>query len=424
MKVLIVGSGGREHAIAVSVLKSPKVNHIYCAPGNAGIGQIAECVPIGAMEFDKLVAFAKEKQIDLTIVGMDDPLVGGLVDEFEAAGLRIFGPRKNAAILEGSKAFSKDLMKKYQIPTAAYETFDDADKALAYLETADFPIVLKADGLALGKGVLICQSLEEAKEGVRSIMLDKQFGTAGNRMVIEEFMTGREVSVLSYVDGKTIKTMTSAQDHKRAQDGDQGLNTGGMGTFSPSPFYTEEIDTFCQEHIYQATVDAMAAEGRAFQGIIFFGLMLTPKGPKVLEYNARFGDPEAQVVLPRMKTDIIDVMEACIDGTLDAIDLQFENNAAVCVVLASEGYPVQYDKGLEIKGLEQFEGKEGYYCFHAGTKLDKNGKFVTNGGRVLGVTAKGADLIEARANAYTATAWIDFDNKYMRHDIGKAIDEA
>ncbi len=424
MKVLIVGSGGREHAIAVSVLKSPKVNHIYCAPGNAGIGQIAECVPIGAMEFDKLVAFAKEKQIDLTIVGMDDPLVGGLVDEFEAAGLRIFGPRKNAAILEGSKAFSKDLMKKYQIPTAAYETFDDADKALAYLETADFPIVLKADGLALGKGVLICQSLEEAKEGVRSIMLDKQFGTAGNRMVIEEFMTGREVSVLSYVDGKTIKTMTSAQDHKRAQDGDQGLNTGGMGTFSPSPFYTEEIDTFCQEHIYQATVDAMAAEGRAFQGIIFFGLMLTPKGPKVLEYNARFGDPEAQVVLPRMKTDIIDVMEACIDGTLDAIDLQFENNAAVCVVLASEGYPVQYDKGLEIKGLEQFEGKEGYYCFHAGTKLDKNGKFVTNGGRVLGVTAKGADLIEARANAYIATAWIDFDNKYMRHDIGKAIDEA
>lgn len=424
MKVLIVGSGGREHAIAVSVLKSPKVNHIYCAPGNAGIGQIAECVPIGAMEFDKLVAFAKEKQIDLTIVGMDDPLVGGLVDEFEAAGLRIFGPRKNAAILEGSKAFSKDLMKKYQIPTAAYETFDDADKALAYLETADFPIVLKADGLALGKGVLICQSLEEAKEGVRSIMLDKQFGTAGNRMVIEEFMTGREVSVLSYVDGKTIKTMTSAQDHKRAQDGDQGLNTGGMGTFSPSPFYTEEIDTFCQEHIYQATVDAMAAEGRAFQGIIFFGLMLTPKGPKVLEYNARFGDPEAQVVLPRMKTDIIDVMEACIDGTLDAIDLQFENNAAVCVVLVSEGYPVQYDKGLEIKGLEQFEGKEGYYCFHAGTKLDKNGKFVTNGGRVLGVTAKGADLIEARANAYIATAWIDFDNKYMRHDIGKAIDEA
>lgn len=424
MKVLIVGSGGREHAIAASVLKSPKVDQIYCAPGNAGIGQIAECVPIGAMEFDKLVAFAKEKQIDLTIVGMDDPLVGGLVDAFEEAGLRVFGPRKNAAILEGSKAFSKDLMKKYQIPTAAYETFDDADKALAYLETADFPIVLKADGLALGKGVLICQSLAEAKEGVRTIMLDKQFGTAGNRMVIEEFMTGREVSVLSYVDGKTIKTMTSAQDHKRAQDGDQGLNTGGMGTFSPSPFYTEEVDAFCQKHIYQATVDAMAAEGRTFKGIIFFGLMLTPKGPKVLEYNARFGDPEAQVVLPRMKTDIIEVMEACIDGTLEAVDLQFEKNAAVCVVLASDGYPVHYEKGLEIRGLEQFEGKEGYYCFHAGTKLDENGKFVTNGGRVLGVTAKGADLKEARANAYAAAAWIDFDNKYMRHDIGKAIDEA
>lgn len=424
MKILIVGSGGREHAIAASVAKSPKADKIYCAPGNAGIGQIAECVPIGAMEFDKLVTFAKEKEIDLTIVGMDDPLVGGIVDVFEAAGLRVFGPRKNAAILEGSKAFSKDLMKKYHIPTAAYENFDDADKALAYLETADFPIVLKADGLALGKGVLICNTLEEAKDGVKSIMLDKQFGTAGNRMVIEEFMTGREVSVLSYVDGKTIKTMTSAQDHKRAKDGDQGLNTGGMGTFSPSPFYTKEVDAFCQEHIYQATVDAMAAEGREFKGIIFFGLMLTPKGPRVLEYNARFGDPEAQVVLPRMKNDIIDVLEACIDGRLDEIDLQFEDNAAVCVVLASDGYPVKYEKGLEIRGLENFEGKDGYYCFHAGTKLDENGRFVTNGGRVLGVTAKGRDLKEARENAYAATQWIDFDNKYMRNDIGKAVDEA
>lgn len=424
MKILIVGSGGREHAIAASVAKSPKADKIYCAPGNAGIGQIAQCVPIGAMEFDKLVTFAKENAIDLTIVGMDDPLVGGIVDVFEAEGLRIFGPRKNAAILEGSKAFSKDLMKKYNIPTAAYENFDDAQEALAYLETADFPIVLKADGLALGKGVLICNTLEEAKDGVKSIMLDKQFGTAGNRMVIEEFMTGREVSVLSYVDGKTIKTMTSAQDHKRAKDGDQGLNTGGMGTFSPSPFYTEEVDKFCKEHIYQATVDAMAAEGREFKGIIFFGLMLTPKGPKVLEYNARFGDPEAQVVLPRMKNDIIDVVEACIDGTLDKIELAFEDNAAVCVVLASDGYPIKYEKGLEIRGLEQFEGKDGYYCFHAGTKLDDNGRFVTNGGRVLGVTAKGADLKEARENAYEATKWIDFDNKYMRNDIGKAIYEA
>ncbi len=423
MKVLIVGSGGREHAIATSVARSPKVDKIYCAPGNAGIGQIAECVPIGAMEFDKLVTFAKERAIDLTIVGMDDPLVGGLVDEMEAAGLRVFGPRKNAAILEGSKAFSKDLMKKYNIPTAAYENFDDPQKALAYLETVEMPVVLKADGLALGKGVLICETLEEAKEGVKTIMEDKKFGTAGNRMVIEEFMTGREVSVLSFVDGKTIKIMSSAQDHKRALDGDQGLNTGGMGNFSPSPFYTKEVDDFCQKYIYQPTVDAMASEGRPFKGVIFFGLMLTEKGPRVLEYNARFGDPEAQVVLPRMKNDIIEVMEACIDGTLDQVDLQFEDNAAVCVVLASQGYPVSYEKGFPIKGLENFDGKEGYYCFHAGTKLTDQG-IVTNGGRVLGVTATGATLQEARTNAYEATKWVTFDNKYMRTDIGKAIDEA
>lgn len=423
MKVLIVGSGGREHAIAYSVAKSPKVDKIYCAPGNAGIGTIAECVPIGPMEFEKLAQFAQEQQVDLTIVGMDDPLVGGIVDVFEEKGLRVFGPRKNAAILEGSKAFSKDLMKKYQIPTAAYENFEDPQKALEYLETAKFPIVLKADGLALGKGVLICNSLEEAKDGVKEIMLDKKFGTAGNTLVIEEFMTGREVSVLSYVDGTTIKTMTSAQDHKRAKDGDQGLNTGGMGTFSPSPFYTKEIDEYCQKHIYQPTVDAMRAEGRPFTGIIFFGLMLTEQGPKVLEYNARFGDPEAQVVLPRMKNDIIEVMEACIDGKLDEIDLQFEDNAAVCVVLASEGYPVKYEKGIPITGFENFQGKDGYYCFHAGTKLD-DGQIVTNGGRVLGITAKGANLKEARKNAYEATEWISFANKYMRHDIGKAIDEA
>lgn len=424
MKVLIVGSGGREHAIAASVAKSAKVDKIYCAPGNAGIGQIAECVAIGAMEFDKLVAFAKEKDIDFVIVGMDDPLVGGLVDEMEAAGIRTFGPRKNAAILEGSKAFSKDLMKKYNIPTAAYENFDDPEAAVAYLkEKADYPIVLKADGLALGKGVLICNTMEEALAGVDSIMRDKKFGSAGNRMVIEEFMTGREVSVLSFVDGRTIRIMTSAQDHKRAQDGDQGLNTGGMGTFSPSPFYTEEVDEFCKKYIYQATVDAMAAEGRPFKGVIFFGLMLTPNGPKVLEYNARFGDPEAQVVLPRMKNDIIEVMEACVDGTLDKINLQFEDNAAVCVVLASEGYPVSYEKGFVIHGLEKFENAEGYYCFHAGTKQTQEG-IVTNGGRVLGVTAKGGDLKEARANAYAATEWVRFENKYMRHDIGKAIDEA
>lgn len=423
MKVLIVGSGGREHAIALSVAKSKKADKIYCAPGNAGIGQLAECVPIGAMEFQKLTRFAKEKEIDLTIVGMDDPLVGGLVDELNAAGLRAFGPKKNAAILEGSKAFSKNLMKKYNIPAAASENFDNPDKAAAYLEKTQFPIVLKADGLALGKGVLICRNLEEAKEGVKSIMLDKQFGSAGNMLVIEEFMTGREVSVLSFVDGKTIKTMTSAQDHKRALDGDKGLNTGGMGTFSPSPFYTEEVDEFCNKYIYQPTVDAMAAEGREFKGIIFFGIMLTDKGPRVLEYNARFGDPEAQVVLPRMKNDIIEVIEACIDGELDRIDLEFEDNAAVCVVLASEGYPVQYEKGHVIQGFENFDGKEGYYCFHAGTRQTDKG-IVTCGGRVLGITAKGRDLKEARANAYKAVEWVDFDHKYMRHDIGKAIDEA
>lgn len=422
MKVLIVGGGGREHAIAMSAAKSKRVDKIFCAPGNAGIAEYAECVNIAVMEFEKLVAFAKEQAVDLTIIGPDDPLVGGVVDAFEAEGLRVFGPRKNAAILEGSKAFSKDLMKKYKIPTAGYENFHTAKEAFAHLKTVNFPIVLKADGLALGKGVLICNTLREAKNGVKSIMLDKQFGSAGNTIVIEEFMVGREVSVLSFVDGTTIRTMTSAQDHKRAMDGDQGLNTGGMGTFSPSPFYTKEVEEFCNQYVYQTTVDAMKAEGREFKGIIFFGLMLTKDGVKVLEYNARFGDPEAQVVLPRMKNDIIDVIEACIDGTLDQIDLQFEDNAAVCVVLASEGYPLKYEKGIKITGLEEFKNHEGYYCFHAGTKFVK-GQVVTNGGRVLGITAKGKDLKEARKNAYEATAWAKFSNKYMRNDIGKAIDE-
>ena len=424
MKILIVGGGGREHAIAAAVARSPKADKIYCAPGNAGIAEVAECVPLGVDEFDKIASFAKEKEVDLVIVGPDDPLAAGIVDVLEAAGLRVFGPRKNAAILEGSKAFSKDLMKKYNIPTAAYETFDDAQKAVEYLETASFPIVLKADGLALGKGVLICNTKEEALEGVKSIMTDKQFGSAGNRMVVEEYMTGREVSVLSFVDGKHIKIMTSAQDHKRACDGDKGLNTGGMGTFSPSPFYTKEVDDFCKQYIYQPTVDAMAEEGREFKGIIFFGPMLTEKGPRVLEYNARFGDPEAQVVLPRMKNDIIDVVEACIDGTLDQIELQFEDNAAVCVVLASQGYPVKYEKGLKISGLEKFKDADGYFCYHAGTRFDNEGNIVTNGGRVLGITATGKDLKAARANAYEAAGWVDFANKYMRTDIGKAIDEA
>ncbi len=424
MKILIIGSGGREHALAWKAAQSPKVDKIYCAPGNAGIAEIAECVPIGAMEFDRLVGFAKEHAIDLTIVGMDDPLVGGIVDVFEAEGLRVFGPRKNAAILEGSKAFSKDLMKKYGIPTADYQTFSDPQDALAYLKTAKYPIVLKADGLALGKGVLICEDEAAADAGVKQIMQDKKFGSAGNKMVIEEFMTGREVSVLSFVDGKIVKTMASAQDHKRAKDGDQGLNTGGMGNFSPTPFYTKEIDEFCQKYIFQPTVDAMAKEGRPFKGVIFFGLMLTKDGPKVLEYNARFGDPEAQVVLPRMENDLIDVCEACIDGTLDQIDLKFRNDACVCVVLASDGYPVSYQKGYPIRGLENFKDKDGYYVFHAGTAFNENGEVVTNGGRVLGVTALGKDLKQARANAYKAVDWIDFDNKYYRHDIGKAIDEA
>lgn len=422
MKVLIVGSGGREHAIAFSVSKSPKVEKIYCAPGNAGIAGVAECVDIKAMEFEKLADFACENSIDLTIVGMDDPLVGGIVDVFEAKGLRIFGPRKNAAIIEGSKVFSKDLMKKYNIPTAAYESFDDADAAKEYLMTCNYPIVLKADGLALGKGVLICKTKDEALEGVKTLMQDKQFGNAGNSIVIEEFLTGREVSVLCYCDGTHIKPMTSAQDHKRAKDNDEGLNTGGMGTFSPTPFYDAEAQVFCEKYVFQPTMDAMKKEGRDFVGILFVGLILTSDGPKVLEYNARFGDPEAQVVLPRMKTDIITVMDACIDGKLDEVELEFEDNAAVCVILASDGYPESYEKGKPITGLENFDGKEGYYVFHSGTRFD-NGNIVTNGGRVLGITAKGDNLVEARKNAYEAVNWVEFSNKYMRSDIGKAIDE-
>lgn len=423
MNILIVGGGGREHAIAWKVAKSPRVEKLYCAPGNAGIAGLAECVDIGVLEFERLVAFAREKDVDLTIIGPDDPLAAGAVDAFEQAGLKVFGPQKNAAVLEASKVFSKDLMKKYQIPSAGYETFDDPEQALSYVETAPLPIVLKADGLALGKGVLICNTREEARKGVGALMLDKQFGQAGSRIVVEEFMTGREVSVLSFVDGKTIQVMTSAQDHKRARDGDQGLNTGGMGTFSPSPFYTDEVDAFCRKKIYQPTVDAMRAEGREFKGIIFFGLMLTKDGPKVVEYNARFGDPETQVVLPRMKNDIVDVIEACVDGTLDHIRLEFEDNAAVCVVLASDGYPEHYEKGFTIHGLDAFDDRDGYYAFHAGTRLDGDGSVVTSGGRVLGVTALGKDLKEARANAYKAAKWVEYENKYMRHDIGKAIDE-
>lgn len=421
MKILVVGGGGREHAIVKKLAQSKKNPKIYVAPGNAGTEENATNVAISVMDFDALINFAKKEKIDLTVIGMDDPLVGGIVDRFEAEGLRVFGPRKNAAILEGSKAFSKDLMKKYGIPTAAYENFNDPQKAIKYLETANYPIVLKADGLALGKGVLICKTFEEAKSGIEELMIDKSFGDAGNTIVIEEFLQGREVSVLSFVDGTHYALMTSAQDHKRAKDGDEGLNTGGMGTFSPSPFYTEEVDRYCKEHIYQKTVDAMRAECREFKGIIFYGLMLTKSGVKVLEYNARFGDPETQVVLVRMENDIIDVFEACIDGCLDKIDLKFEDNAAVCVVLASDGYPLKYEKGKKITGLENFEGKTDIFAFHAGTKK-VNGDVLTNGGRVLGVTATAPTLKEARDKAYEATKLIDFENKYMRNDIGMSID--
>ena len=390
MNILIIGSGGREHAIAWAVAKSPKAGRIYCAPGNAGIAQVAECVPIGAMEFEKLAAFAKEHAVDLTIVGMDDPLVGGIVDVFESEGLRIFGPRKNAAILEGSKAFSKDLMKKYGIPTADYVTVHSAQEAREYLERASYPIVLKADGLALGKGVLICNTREEALDGVKEIMEDRKFGDSGNTMVIEEFLTGREISVLSFVDGKTIRTMASAMDHKRAGDGDTGPNTGGMGNFSPSPFYTEDIERYCKEHIYQRTVDAMAAEGRPFTGVIFFGLILTANGP---------------------------------DGTLDRVELDFSEDACLCVVLASDGYPVHYEKGYPIHGLETFEGREDEFVFHAGTKAGPDGTILTNGGRVLAVTALAPTLKEARRKAYAAAGRVSFENQYMRHDIGHVIDE-
>lgn len=421
MKVLLVGGGGREHAIADAIVRSKQVEKLYCAPGNAGIAAIAECAPIGVMEFDKLIAFAKEKEIDLAVCSQDDPLCAGIVDAFAAAGIPMFGTKADAAIIEGSKAFSKELMKKYGIPTAAYETFSDPDAALAYLETAPMPIVLKADGLALGKGVLICQTLEEAKAGVKTIMLDKKFGAAGNELVIEEFMTGREVSALAFVDGTHYALMTSSQDHKRAGDGDTGLNTGGMGTFSPSPFFTKEIEQECRERIFQPTVDAMKKEGREFRGVLYFGLMLTADGPKVVEYNTRFGDPETQVVLPRMKTDIIDVFRACMDGTLDQIDLEFEDNAAVCVVLASGGYPSSYEKGKVITGLEHFAGREDLRCYHAGTKFDAEGRTVTSGGRVLGVTALAPTLKEARAKAYEAAGLVYFDKVYMRSDIGKAI---
>ncbi len=421
MKVLVIGGGGREHAIVWKASKSPKVEQLYCIPGNAGISQYAKCIDISIDDFKAMADFALAEGIDLTIVGPDNQLAAGIVDVFEEKGLRIFGPRKKAAVIESSKVFSKNLMKKYNIPTASYETFESSHEAIAYLKASKYPIVLKTDGLALGKGVLICKDYDEAVHGVKAIMEDKQFGSAGNHIVIEEFMTGPEVSVLAFCDGSHILPMTSAQDHKRAKDNDEGLNTGGMGTFSPSPFYTEEVDRFCKEHIYQPTMDAMKAEGRDFVGILFVGLMLTEDGPKVLEYNARFGDPEAQVVLPRLKNDLVEVCEACIDKKLDQVTLSFEDKAAVCVVLASDGYPLEYEKGFEIEGLDFFDNKSDYFIFHGAT-VSENGRTLTNGGRVLGVTAMGGDLKEARSKAYEAAAKVNFDNKYMRNDIGKAID--
>ncbi len=420
MKILVVGSGGREHAIVWKLAQSPKAEKIYCAPGNAGIAEIAECVPISATAIKSLADFAEEKQIDLTVIGMDDPLMLGVVDEFESRGLRVFGPRANAAILEGSKVFSKNLMQKYDIPTAGYWEFTDPDTAKNFLkEHNTYPIVLKADGLALGKGVLICQNEQEALDGVDEIMVDQKFGTAGAQMVVEEFLVGQEVSVLSFCDGKTVRTMVSAQDHKRALDHDQGLNTGGMGTFSPSQYYTADLQKEAEEKIFQKTVDAMNAEGRTFKGIIFFGLMLTQEGVKVLEYNARFGDPETQVVLPRLESDLVDIFEACIDGTLDQVDIQWKDNAAVCVVLASGGYPVSYQKGYPIQGLNAFDDRDDMMIFHAGTAKNEKGEFVTSGGRVLGVVALADTLNQAIEKAYEHVDDVTFEKVHYRHDIGR-----
>ncbi len=417
MKILIVGGGGREHTIACKLSESPLVDKIYAAPGNGGIAQIAECVPISATDIDGVVKFATENSIDLTFVAPDDPLVLGMVDALEAKGLKAFGPRKAAAIIEGSKVFSKELMKKYNIPTAEYEVFSDSSAALEYVKNKKCPIVIKAEGLALGKGVIIAQTQEEAKDAILSMMEDKQFGDAGNRIVIEEFLTGPEVSVLAFTDGKTIKPMVSAQDHKRAFDGDKGLNTGGMGTFSPSRIYTPEIADVCMKEIFVPTMEAMNKEGRTFKGVLYFGLMLTPNGMKVIEYNCRFGDPETQVVLPRLKTDLAKILLAIIDEHLDELEIEWYDNAAVCVVMASGGYPQKYEKGYEITGIDEACKESNITVFHAGTVL-KDGKIVTAGGRVIGVTATGENLDAAIKDAYKAVEKISFKDAHYRTDIG------
>ncbi|NLH96506.1 MAG: phosphoribosylamine--glycine ligase [Clostridiaceae bacterium] len=417
MKVLIVGGGGREHAIAWKISQSPKVSRLYCAPGNGGIASLAQCVPIKAMDIEGIVEFAKSEGIDLVVVAPDDPLAAGMVDALESAGIRAFGPNKAAAEIESSKVFSKNLMKKYGIPTAAYEVFENDSDALDYLRTCSYPTVIKADGLALGKGVIIANDFEEAQDAVHSIMSDKIFGNAGNRVVIEEFLTGTEVSILTFTDGETLVPMISSQDHKRALDDDMGPNTGGMGTFSPSRIYTDEVDEWCMKNIFMPTIDAMRKEGRRFKGVLYFGLILTADGPKVLEYNARFGDPETQVVLPHLKTDIIDIFEAIIDERLADVNIEWDNRSAVCVILASGGYPGKYRTGLEITGIEEAEKDPSVTVFHAGTKLEA-GKYYTAGGRVLGVTAVADTIDDARAKAYDAVGKINFEGMHYRKDIG------
>jgi len=394
------------------------VEELYCAPGNEGISAIAQCVPIKAMDIEGIVKFSKEKQMDMVVVAPDDPLAAGMVDALEEAGIRAFGPNKAAAVIESSKSFAKELMKKYNIPTADYEVFDNSSDAINYLKDKKYPIVVKADGLALGKGVIIAQSFEEAKKAVESIMEDKVFGDAGRKVVIEEFLVGKEVSMLAFTDGKTIKTMVPSQDHKRALDNDQGLNTGGMGTFSPSRIYTDEIHNYCMEKIYKPTIEAMNKEGRKFKGVVYFGLILTEDGPKVLEYNARFGDPETQVVLPRLQTDILEIFNAVIDEKLDEIETEWDNNACVCVIMASGGYPEKYNTGYEITGIEEAERDINTVVFHAGTKRE-NGKYYTAGGRVLGVTSLESNLEAAIKKAYEGVSKISFEGMHYRKDIGK-----
>ena len=418
MKILVVGSGGREHTIIRKLKESPKTEKIYAAPGNGGISKDAECVDIGVMDKAGMIKFAKENAIDLVFVAPDDPLADGMVDALTAEGIRTFGPSANAAIIESSKVFSKNLMKKYGIPTADYEVFDDPAKVMAYIEEKNqYPVVIKADGLALGKGVIIAQNRDEARAAVKEIMEDKKFGNSGNNVVVEEFLTGPEVSVLAFTDGKVVKPMVSSKDHKRAYDNDEGLNTGGMGTISPNPYYTDEIAEICRKTIFEPTMAAMNSEGRTFKGCLYFGLMITPKGPKVIEYNARFGDPEAQVVLPRLKTDFVDIIESVIDERLSEVDIVWSEQAAACVIMASGGYPLAYKKGIEITGLDENGQVEGATVYHAGTKFE-NGKFLTNGGRVLGVTSSGDTLDEALKKAYAAVEKIHFDGVHYRHDIG------